>query len=216
MKSKTVFTAVLCMLLAAVMLAGCGATYDPKVQVQGNLDAQYLNQYSDEYLKMSVNSKSELDKMYEKGLEIEADYFINYFEISIDQCPDTTRDRIIKLYRDIYARSKYEVGEAEKSGDNYLVSVTVYPIDIFEKIIAEDMEQLMENWRKDDSLFTMTDEELEAEWADRIIQMCTSKIASIGYLEPETISVQIVKNEDENYTINESDVKRIDELIIKY
>lgn len=217
MKLKTVFISALCVLLAAVLLVGCGkATYDPKVQVQGNLDAQYLNKYSEDYLKTAVNTKEELDRIYEKGLELEAEYFINYFDIRIDQCPDGTKDRIIRLYRNIYAKSKYEVGDAAKSGENYLVSVTIYPIDIFKKIIDEDMDPLMDNWRKDDTLYNITDEELETEWADRVIKMCEARLGSIGYLEPETVSVQIIKNEEGYYTINGSDVNRIDKLIIMY
>lgn len=217
MRLKTVFISALCVLLAAVLLVGCGkATYDPKVQVQGNLDAQYLNKYSEDYLKTAVNTKEELDRIYEKGLELEAEYFINYFDIRIDQCPDGTKDRIIRLYRNIYAKSKYEVGDAAKSGENYLVSVTIYPIDIFKKIIDEDMDPLMDNWRKDDTLYNITDEELETEWADRVIKMCEARLGSIGYLEPETVSVQIIKNEEGYYTINGSDVNRIDKLIIMY
>ena len=217
MRFKTVFTGAVCVLLVAFMLAGCGmSSYDPKAQVQGNLDAQYLNKYSEDYLKAIVNTKEELEQVYEDGLEIEADYFINYFDIIIDQCPEGTKDRIKELYRDIYAKSKYEVGDAARSGDMYLVSVTIYPIDIFQKISDEDAEAFMDAWQNDDTLVNMTDAELEAEWADRVIKMCEARVGSIGYLEPETISVQIVKDDEGYYIISDNDFQRIDELIIQY
>ena len=69
MRFKTVFTGAVCVLLVAFMLAGCGmSSYDPKAQVQGNLDAQYLNKYSEDYLKAIVNTKEELEQVYEDGL----------------------------------------------------------------------------------------------------------------------------------------------------
>ena len=46
--------------------------------------------------------------------------------------------------------------------------------------------------------------------------MVSARIDSIGYLDPQTISVQVVKGEDNVYVIDDSDFSRIDSLIIAY
>ena len=46
--------------------------------------------------------------------------------------------------------------------------------------------------------------------------MVSARIDSIGYLDPQTISVQGVKGEDNVYVIDDSDFNRIDSLIIAY
>jgi len=45
--------------------------------------------------------------------------------------------------------------------------------------------------------------------------MFEERLDSVDYLEPETISIQIVQQEGA-YRISETDVKRIDTLLIKY
>ena len=62
----------------------------------------------------------------------------------------------------------------------------------------------------------MTDDEYEVVWAQAIIDMVSARIDSIGYLDPQTISVQVVKGEDNVYVIDDSDFNRIDSLIIAY
>lgn len=205
------------MILAAALLAGCVfASFDPKAHLQGNLDAQYLNKYSDEYLNSVVNTKEELEKAYDDGLDYEADYFIEYFGIVIDKCADTVKTEIKDMYKEIYSHAKYEIGDASKSGDTYLVSLTIYPIDIVQKVINEDWDAFAEAWQADDTLYDMTEEEFETAWAEGIIDLFKARIDSIDYLEPETISVQIVKDDDGVYTISSNDFQRIDSLIIQY
>lgn len=214
---KKWFTIAVCAALAAALLAGCGlASFDPKAHLQGNLDAQYLNKYSDEYLNSVVNTKEELEKAYDDGLDVEVDYFIEYFGIEIDKCADTVKTEIKDIYKEIYSHAKYEVGDASKSGDTYLVSLTVYPIDIVQKVVNDDWDAFAEAWQADDTLYDMTEEEFETAWAEGVIGLFKARLDSIDYLEPETISVQIVKNEEGIYTISSNDFQRIDSLIIQY
>ena len=67
-----------------------------------------------------------------------------------------------------------------------------------------------------ETLAAMTDEELEAAWTEMILDMVESYIPKIGYLEPETISIQIEKGADGAYVISDNDFGRIDALIIQY
>ena len=99
------------------------------------------------------------------------------------------------------------------------MQLTVYPIDIFQKVNDEDAEAFLADIqeRADAGEFVnMTDDEYEVVWAQAIIDMVSARVDSIGYLDPQTISVQVVKGEDNVYVIDDSDFNRIDSLIIAY
>lgn len=99
------------------------------------------------------------------------------------------------------------------------MQLTVYPIDIFQKVNDEDSEAFLADMQKRaeaGEFVNMTDDEYEVVWAQAIIDMVSARIDSIGYLDPQTISVQVVKGEDNVYVIDDSDFNRIDSLIISY
>ena len=115
--------------------------------------------------------------------------------------------------------SKYEVGSESKNGETYLVEVTIYPIDIISKIMDEDAEDFTEKWQtrvENGEFDNSTEEEVEQTWAREIIDMVDARINSIGYLDPQTISVQVTKDDDDYYGIDSGDFDRIDSLIIQY
>lgn len=218
MKKIKVIAIVLAAVLCMGLLSGCGS-FSATELVKNNLDLIYLNQYTDDYLTRVGLDKEQADQEYEDGLEVESEYFANTFDIDLDICGDEIRQQIIDLYRQIYTHSKYEVGAESRSGDTYLVQLTVYPIDIFQKVNDEDAEAFLADMqeRADAGEFVnMTDDEYEVVWAQAIIDMVSARIDSIGYLDPQTISVQVVKGEDNVYVIDDSDFNRIDSLIISY
>ena len=99
------------------------------------------------------------------------------------------------------------------------MQLTVYPIDIFQKVNDEDSEAFLADIQERANageFVNMTDDEYEVVWAQAIIDMVSARIDSIGYLDPQTISVQVVKGEDNVYVIDDSDFNRIDSLIIAY
>ena len=209
---------VLVLALCMTLLCACGGGLDPQLLVQGNLDTLYLNQPSQDYLD-SISNPEEAETAYEQGLEVEAQYFATYFDIVLDSCPPETLEQIKDLYREIYAHSKYEVGESTKSGDTYLVSVTIYPMDIIQQVMDNDADAFSADYEAkfNEGYFDdMTEEEYETWWAQAIIDMVSARLDSIGYLEPETISVQVTQDDDGYYTISDNDFQRIDALIIQY
>lgn len=218
-RTRRIGIALLAALLCLALLAGCGATFDAARLVKGNLDVLYLGKIDPEYLALVSDTEEACRSHYEQGLEVEAEFFAEYFEIVLDMCPDTTKDEIIDLYREIYSHSWYEVGDATRSDDTYLVSLTVHPIDIMQKIMDEDAEIFMEDYyarieagEYDD----MSEEEYEAAWAEGIIEMVRARLDNIDYLEPETISVQITADDEGYYSISDNDFQRIDALMIQY
>ena len=214
---------VLAIALAAVLclgvLAGCGSSFSADGLVKGNLDLIYLNQYTDSYLKSVGLTKEEANQQYEDGIAVEVSSFANYFNIELDTCDESIETEIADLYRRIYSYSKYEVGGVSKNGDTYLVELTIYPIDIMRTVMSEDVEAFGEDWQARGAageFDEMTEEEFETAWAESIIDMVKARVTTIGYLEPETISVQVAKSDAGLYTISENDFNRIDSLIIDY
>ncbi len=226
----------LCLILAAVLcmglLTGCGSiasgilgllgmvpAFNPEDLVQGNLDAVYLNQYTEDYLDMVDTTAEALQAKYEEGIAYEVEFFAYYFDIALDICDPSIEAQITQLYQQIYPHSKYEVGTSTKNGDTYLVSLTVYPIDLFQQALEAESDALQADWdaRVNSGEFDNADEStFETAWAQSIIDMVTPYVDRIGYLDPVTVSVQITQNSEGAYSISQSDFDRIDELIIAY
>ena len=214
---KKVFALVLSAVLCLAVLAGCGSSFSATELVKGNLDLIYLNQYSDTYLKSVDLTKEEANQQYEDGIAVEVDYFCNYFNVVLDSCDDTIEPQITEMYHQIYDHSKFEVGGESKNGDTYLVELTVYPIDIFQKFVEEDWETYLSQWQERYLAGEFaSEEEAETDWAQGLIDLVNARMDSIGYLDPQTVSVQVTKGEDGLYSIDNNDFSRIDGLMVAY
>ncbi len=211
-----VLTALMCL----GILTSCGNSFSAGDLVQGNLDLIYLNQYTDQYLKSVNLSREEARAQYEQGIDVEVEYFCNYFSIVLDSCEEGIRDQIVDLYHVLYNHAKYEVGGVSKNGDTYLVELTVYPIDTIHKVMTEDKDAFAAAWteRIESGEFeglSDGDPKIETAWAQSVLDMVNARLVSIGYGEPKTVSVQVT-NDGDGYTINKDDFGRIDALIIDY
>lgn len=214
---KKVFALVLSAVLCLAVLAGCGSSFSATELVKGNLDLIYLNQYSDSYLKSVDLTKEEANQQYEDGIAVEVDYFCNYFNVVLDSCDDTIEPQITEMYHQIYDHSKFEVGGESKNGDTYLVELTVYPIDIFQKMVEEDWDAYLAQWQERYLAGEFaSEEEAETDWAQGLIDLVNARMDSIGYLDPQTVSVQVTKGDDGLYSIDNNDFSRIDGLMVAY
>ena len=125
MKKKRV--AIICVLAAVLLLAGCGGGFDASGYVRGVLNNIYLGD-SAEYTKMVDITEEEAAEEYEQGIEVEADFFLQYY--GIGEVSDDVYQQIVDMYKTIYQQSKFEVQEAVKNGDDYNVEVLISPIDV--------------------------------------------------------------------------------------
>lgn len=222
-----------CALLPAlalmVSLAACGggsgvSSFDASKYIQGLLDKTYLGKYED-YMKVVDVTENECEEDYISGLESEAEYFAGVFQI--DYLTDDLKAEIVDLYRDIYAQSKYTVSPATKQDDTtYSVKVTVEPIDIFHLVsdaldagAVDDFNALYD----DADIDSMTDEEFDAfyaeydeAWARMIIDLTREKLPELGYLDAQSILVQVTEDDDGLWGIPQADFDNLDWLIIDY
>ncbi len=217
---KKALALALSALMCLGILTSCGNSFSAGDLVQGNLDLIYLNKYTDDYLDKVSLTKEEADAQYEQGIDVEVDFFCDYFSIVEESCDESIRQQIVDLYHELYKNAKYEIGGVSKNGDTYLVELTVYPIDVIQKVMTEDADAFAESWQQriesgEFDGMANGDSAVETAWAQAIIDMVNARVATVGYGEPKTISVQVVNGSD-GYIINSDDFGRIDALMIDY
>ncbi len=207
------------LLLAALLTGLCacgGSSLDAEGFTEQAMQARLTGTAGEEYTKLAGIKKEDTADAYEQVLKDERDTFASYFDIDLSLCSEETEQRIIDLYRKLLPKGRYEIGASTQSGDSYLVSLTVMPMDIVRQVREKDWQQFQLDWVADyESLYEMEPAEMEEEWANRILDLFEARLDSVDYLEQETISIQIVQQEGA-YRISETDVKRIDTLLIKY
>ncbi len=153
---KAALAALVCVL--CVMLGGCGgyAETDAAALLQANLDIVYKGEWTDADLGRFAVTEAEAAAVHEDALRVEAGYFAGYFSLDVGQIGDKLADEltaewaseIMELCREVYAASRYEVGTAVKAADGgYDVSLTVWPVDVFRRFVAEDGDSFRQKWQ---------------------------------------------------------------------
>lgn len=227
---------LLIMSILFISLTACSAEEEDPISllVQGNLDAVYTGTYDESYLELVDLTSEDCAQSYQHNLETEAGYFLRYFGYSDEALSDTVREKIVKLYGKIYANANYTVAPSVKlDKDTRAVKVQVSPIDIFQ-LAAEDTDrrdnlfaeiQKKYYWIPLDStdwsnsaLYSRgpyyaqcRDECLEA-----LVTLCTEQLPDVGYLDAKTVVVQVFWSDNGYWSIDETDWRTIDSLIIAY
>lgn len=214
-------------------ITGGGEDQAVTTLVRGNIDEIYLGKYDAEYLELVGSTEAEAEQAYLDGLEVEAEFFANYWGIvdsslgeSYADLDETLQADIIALYKDIYSHSKYEVKQAVRQEDgSYTVQVLVDPIDVMQK--ASDLydndgyEPLNAFWTKMNQMdpASVTDTvyaELTNEYGSIIVQMVREQLDSLGYLEQKSLSIQVQEDSDGYLSINQDDWGIFDSYVIAY
>lgn len=218
------FKRVSALLAAAVLclsLTGCGGFSDTvKILVQGNLDEIYLGQANADYLKLIKSDEKEAQENYIGGLETEAEFFISYF--GIEYPTEELMGEIVEMYKQIYAHSMYIVNDPAKlDDDTYAVKIQISPIDIF-KLVSDNFDDGMDEFYskyEQVDIDAMSEEEyarFDLDWAHAIIKLVYEQLPNVGYLEEQSIAIQVAKNKDGIWTITDNDLGSIDNAIIYY
>lgn len=207
----------------AVSLAACGdvSKKDVAVFIQGELDATYLGQYNEDYLKLMDMTAEELEEQnYIWNLEAEAELFMKSYGM---EETDETTEKVVDLFKEIYSHSKYEVQTASKlENGSYAVEVLVEPIDVivqFDKQydVNAMYSEILENNGVEDPQ-AMTDEQylaLESEYADAVISAIRDLLPNLGYGKQQSAMLQL-KLEGNTYTLVETDWQKLDDMILDF
>lgn len=206
----------------AFSMAACGSSFtkDVATLVQGNIDELYLGQYNEDYIKLVNTTRAECEQDYLDGIKAEAEFFVYYY--NIEYTTDELMAEIQEMYKEIYSHSSYIVNEPSKLDDNtYALKVQIKPINIIQLVDEywdEGMAAFYDKY-EDADLEAMTEEEymqFDSDWAHAILEMFYDQMPNIGYMDEESIAIQVTKGSDDVWKIADSDMGKIDELMIYY
>lgn len=217
------------LVLTAVLLAGLtgcgGGGKSATTVIQGELDAAYKGTYTQEYLDLVEDmTEADVEERYDYWTSAEAEYLLSYLDVNYPN--DEVTDRAQQLVKDIYAKSKYTVGEGEllKSGD-IAAEVTVSPIELFH-LLEED--RYSEVWEdvltragisESADLDAMDDDaysELESEYGMLLLDELEGLLPQSTYGEDQSVLLQMKKDSDGYYNLVDSGWDKLDEVIVDY
>ena len=211
------FTKLFTVFLAAIIclsLTACGGFTqdDAKTIVDGSLKALLYNEYSDDYLKLCDMTKEEARQEYNDAMDSMAEQMVATMGVSASDISAESLDNLTKVMQDIFGKVKYEITDVTEDGDNYLVSVKIYPVDILQKFQTEDMETFTEDI-VNKSAEVSTETELYQYAIDRLIEILNSHVATTANTDPVAITVHVNADDEGYYTVNESDMTKVGESI---
>lgn len=200
---KCSFPTTVVTLLLAVCLTGCfSSDFDAKRYTQGCLDALTKAKF-DDYTEMTTISKEEAQKQYDEHMDKELASLTGSVSLS-----DDLQQQYLALFKDLYNKCKYEVGDAVKNSDeSYTVTVTTYKMKAFEGVMQTVMAKAEEEAKKSKNI---DENELTEKTFRFLLDEVKGKLESIEYAEPEKVDISVTCNNSTNtYTISESDYQKI-------
>ncbi len=212
---------------AALMLAltACqNVAKDATVYIQGELDATYLGKVSQDYIDVVEGmTEAAAKEKYDYNIEAEAQYLLSYLGVELPT--DAVYARAEEVVGEIYSHAKYAVADAElmKSGD-IAAEVTVSPIEII-PLMPEEL--YMDTWTAvkqeagvtDEEVALMSDEEYQAldeQYAMVLLDELEGLIGQLTYGTDQSILLQMKEDEDGYYSLVESGMQKLDEVMIDY
>lgn len=232
MKKSRIFTTVLAAGVLAGVLCGCSSlslnlgneSDRMKNYVQGYLDLTYKGQFNDDYLQELDLTEEEAQERYEQGIQVEVEFFQNAIGI-FDYPTEEITQKLTEMYKEIYSHSDYTVVSSNKmDSGNYVVEVTVRPIDIMTNFTSDDFQAIFEEVLADMGITTQ--EQLEAmseedyqkadvAYAEKVLALVESQMANVGNGEEESFTVQI-EDDGDMWTPSQDDFDAIDLAMIDY
>ena len=130
--------------------------------------------------------------------------------------------RAQELVAEIYSHAKYTVADAEKlkSGD-LAVEVTVSPIEIIPLLTSDFMGETWNTVLENQGITTQEQldarfQEADEEYAMALLDELERLIPEITYGEDQVIMLQMKEDEDGYYTLVDSGIQKVDEVMIDY
>ena len=211
MKKKRV--AIICVLAAVLLLAGCGGGFDASGYVRGVLNNIYLGD-SAEYTKMVDITEEEAAEEYEQGIEVEADFFLQYY--GIGEVSDDVYQQIVDMYKTIYQQSKFEVQEAIKNGDDYNVEVLISPIDVIVNS-EEDISAAVDEFvAAADPADYPDDLSINDALARIVVDVINGNMLELGWQDQKSIIVKVEKDDAGYYGLSSDAISQLDQDMIAY
>lgn len=205
-KKRNLFTMAVTFVLILSLTACSFSDFDAKRYVQGCLDALTKEKF-DDYVEMTQSTKEEAQKEYDERMDKEIS------SMGISGMSDEMEQKYRDLFKTIYSKCKYEVGEAVKnSDDSFTVPVTTYKLTVFEGCMTEMQSQIAEWAEKIAKKGTQPSSDEITEKTMEILLDCTKKnLEKEQYAEAVKVDVTVKKSSTDSntYIIDESDYEKV-------
>ena len=199
--------------LTALLLAGCGGGFDADRYVLGVLNNIYLGD-STEYREMVDITEEEAAEEYEQGIEIEADFFLQYY--GIGEVSDEVYRQIVDMYKTIYQQSKFEVQEAVANGDDYNVEVLISPIDVIVNSEDDISAAVDEFVAAMDPADYADDRSMNDALAQLVVDVINENMPELGWQDQKSIIVKVEKDDAGYYGLSSDAISQLDQDMIAY
>ena len=201
--------------------------------VRGNLDALYLGEFDDDYLKL-IDSDEETElQTYMEGIMMTAEYFAWYWGIIDTDADESLADLDEKLQQDIIDlcvaisdQVKYEVQPAAKQKDgSYTVKVLITPVTIMEEaceVYDKGSYRPLEDYLKKsqnadwDNMSSKEYWAMTNEYGQIIVDMVSGLLPELSYGEQKSMVIQVNEDEDGYLQMNGDDLAVFDSYVIPY
>lgn len=198
---------VVCVVLCS-MLAACGKKLDASGYLQAMLDLSYKGD-SAAYVEMGLGTAEEADSLFERGIDSEMSFFKEKLNMSEELEADFRN-----LFKEIYGKAKYTVGEAKKQKDgSYVVEITYERLKVFEPALTsynEKIASLPETWAALET--APTQEEMLEDMTEILRDALRESIEGAAYEAQETLTIRI-ELIDNVYTPNSQDVISLEKAL---
>ena len=238
-KMKTACKSLLALGMALSMLFALTACDDGGLSkedaskcIQVEMDTTYKGEF-DGFLDYYSNmTKSDALDQYTNNLTGEVSNFLYMFGLDDPNGveaylspSDGLVSRAEELYKEIYAKSSYEVQPATKQDDGtYAVKVVVQPIDILHQVYEASETYFADFFARYEEVDTDSMSEEEAmdwfvntyaeDYYATLIDLLESKVPTIGYLDDKSIVIQVDMDDEYNVLVTDEDWMTLDKLII--
>lgn len=221
MKNKMAIVLVLAML--AGLLGGCSAfEEDPSKQygeyVQSMFDVEYKGEL-DKYLELTEDTREEAEQYYDTCMSYWAYGLADYFYIVLVN--EEMENRLTDLTKQIFSHVKYEVADAQKSGDYYTVEVTVYPME-FTDLVYDEVVAYANDFQARSDAGEYGDYEndqaasdaREIEYGNAVMDILEGYVDQISYADPVHKIVKITEDDDGYYGFSDEDYADIEDYFL--
>lgn len=208
---KKAFHSLVTGLVAVMMvvnLAGCGK-FDAAAYVESCLDLLTKGE-TEQYMKMTGRSKEQAESDYESNIDAMMTE-MDQFNLS-DELSNSYR----QLFKDVYAKAKYTVKDAEKMDDKdgYYVTVEIEQMTgLFNGIQEELMTEFTEWANSFDADTYPTEDEMYEQMYQMMYDLMSARLDSITYNDPQEVVVEVI-GEDNVYSISDGSMTELDEALL--
>lgn len=190
-------------LIFTFILYGCGSTvFDASGYTKACLDAVYHEEYEAyvEFIGCSVEeAKTNLDQQSQEAIDNE----LSSLDINITE---EQTNKYSLLLKEIEHLTKYEVGQAEETEDGFLVSVTIYPLDIYEQFL----EGIDSRYQSATDAGELSDETI----FPIMISYLEECIDNVQYKDALETTIPVTEDSEGIWHISENEMNAIDNLLL--